>query len=302
MSRNAPLPSFVSSACPSAGWASDNAGGERMAIASDVFIALSLGPPRKRWPRPRAAKRRRCGKARRRRCEVIGEKRDFYGRPVLVSAAEKCMPDRALTFGRYRLEPRVGLMCGDSRSAAHAQGACAPLLHCRPPRRGHHQGGAVRRGMARGRRRRCGAGDLHPGTAQGARRRCPAPALHRDAAPPRLPFHRQNRARRAADCRQSASALCHCPTALDRGAAVRQHERRSGSGAFRRRDVRGPDHRARAHPLAVRDRAQLDLRLQEPRSRHETGRARARRALRARRQRAPRRQRGCASARSSSTP
>jgi TolB-like protein len=32
---------------------------------------------------------------------------------VLVSPAEKCMPDRALTFGRYRLEPRVGLMCGD---------------------------------------------------------------------------------------------------------------------------------------------------------------------------------------------
>ena len=44
------------------------------------------------------------------------------------------------------------------------------------------------------------------------------------------------------------------------------------------------------HPLAVRHRAQLDLRLQAPRRRREAGRARARRALRARRQRAPRRQ------------
>src|SRR6266566_1483012 len=44
--------------------------------------------------------------------EVISEKRDFYGRVVLASAAEKCMPDRALTFGRYRLEPRVGLISG----------------------------------------------------------------------------------------------------------------------------------------------------------------------------------------------
>ena len=32
---------------------------------------------------------------------------------MLVLAAEKRMPDRALTFGRYRLEPRVGLMRGD---------------------------------------------------------------------------------------------------------------------------------------------------------------------------------------------
>jgi TolB-like protein/Tfp pilus assembly protein PilF len=31
---------------------------------------------------------------------------------VLISAMEKHMPDRALTFGRYRLEPRAGLMSG----------------------------------------------------------------------------------------------------------------------------------------------------------------------------------------------
>src|SRR5437588_7667224 len=42
----------------------------------------------------------------------MSKKRDFYRRPVVPSAAEKCMPDRVLTFGRYRLAPRVGLMSG----------------------------------------------------------------------------------------------------------------------------------------------------------------------------------------------
>src|SRR5687767_10207719 len=45
--------------------------------------------------------------------DVISEKRDFYRSPVLSCATEKCMQDRALTFGRYRLEPRIGLMAGD---------------------------------------------------------------------------------------------------------------------------------------------------------------------------------------------
>ena len=36
------------------------------------------------------------------------------------------------------------------------------------------------------------------------------------------------------------------------------------SGLFRRRHIRGPDHRPVPHPLAVRHRAQLDLRLQGP--------------------------------------
>ena len=44
------------------------------------------------------------------------------------------------------------------------------------------------------------------------------------------------------------------------------------------------------HPLAVRHRAQLDICLQEPRGRRETGRSGTWRALRAGRQRAPRRQ------------
>src|ERR1700720_4771103 len=44
--------------------------------------------------------------------EVINEKRDFYGRFVLASEPEKCMLERTLTFGRYRLEPLGGLMSG----------------------------------------------------------------------------------------------------------------------------------------------------------------------------------------------
>jgi DNA-binding winged helix-turn-helix (wHTH) protein len=44
--------------------------------------------------------------------KVISERWDFYGRLVLALAAEKMMLDRALTFGRYRLEPQGGLMSG----------------------------------------------------------------------------------------------------------------------------------------------------------------------------------------------
>ena len=42
----------------------------------------------------------------------MGERWDFYGRLMLALAAEKMMLDRALTFGRYRLEPQGGLMSG----------------------------------------------------------------------------------------------------------------------------------------------------------------------------------------------
>ena len=74
--------------------------------------------------------------------------------------------------------------------------------------------------------------------------------------------------------------------AVDRGAAVPEHERRPGAGLFRRRHRRGHHHGAVPHPLAVRDRAQFELRLQGPRRRREAGRPRAGRALRARRRRA----------------
>ena len=53
--------------------------------------------------------------------------------------------------------------------------------------------------------------------------------------------------------------------AVDRGPAVRQHERRSRAGVLRRRPDRGHHHRALALSRPVRDLAQLGLRLQEPR-------------------------------------
>ena len=83
--------------------------------------------------------------------------------------------------------------------------------------------------------------------------------------------------------------------AVDRGAAVPEHERRSRAGVFRRRHGRGHHHRAVAHPLAVRHRAQFELHLQGPRGRCAAGRPRTRRALRAGRQRAQGRRTACAS-------
>ena len=56
---------------------------------------------------------------------------------------------------------------------------------------------------------------------------------------------------------------------------------------LRRWNYRGPDHRAGAHSMAVRDRAQFRVRLQEPTRRRETDLARARRALRPGGQRPP---------------
>ena len=57
--------------------------------------------------------------------------------------------------------------------------------------------------------------------------------------------------------------------AVDRGAAIQQHERRPRAGIFRRRHGRGHHHRAVAHPVAVRHRAQFELHLQGPRRRRE---------------------------------
>ena len=93
----------------------------------------------------------------------------------------------------------------------------------------------------------------------------------------------------------SATGAAAPRQAVDRGAALRQYERRSGAGIFRRRHGRGDHHRALPHPLAVRHRPQFDLHLQGPSRRRETGRARARRALRARRLGAQRPATGCAS-------
>ena len=74
--------------------------------------------------------------------------------------------------------------------------------------------------------------------------------------------------------------------ALDRGAAVRQSERRPRAGLFQRRDHRGPDHRAVALSRPGRDRPQLLLRFQGPGAGRGRDRAPAGRALPPRGQRA----------------
>jgi adenylate cyclase len=53
-------------------------------------------------------------------------------------------------------------------------------------------------------------------------------------------------------CRRTCARVTR--QAVDRGAAVCQHVRRSGAGIFRRRHGRGDHHRAQPHPLALRDR------------------------------------------------
>ena len=80
------------------------------------------------------------------------------------------------------------------------------------------------------------------------------------------------------------------PTApLDGRPAVRQHRRRRGAGAFRRRGHGEPDDRSFAHSRLARDRAQHCLHLQGQGRRSETDRARVERALCPRGQRAARR-------------
>jgi class 3 adenylate cyclase len=71
--------------------------------------------------------------------------------------------------------------------------------------------------------------------------------------------------------------------AVDRGAALRQYERRPGAGVFRRRDGRGDHYRAQSHPLALRPRPQFELHLQGPGGRCEADRPRTRSSLRPRR-------------------
>ena len=65
--------------------------------------------------------------------------------------------------------------------------------------------------------------------------------------------------------------------AIDRGLAVQQYERRSGTGVFRRRARRRSDHQPVEIPRPIRDRQEFDLRLQGadsgyPPSRQGTGR------------------------------
>jgi hypothetical protein len=65
-----------------------------------------------------------------------------------------------------------------------------------------------------------------------------------------------------AGCRESAETCARPPRqALDCGSALRQSERRSRAGVFRRRDGRGDHHSALWDQVAPRDRPQLELRL-----------------------------------------
>jgi class 3 adenylate cyclase len=66
------------------------------------------------------------------------------------------------------------------------------------------------------------------------------------------------RTARAGGGRRTAAATRQ---AVDRGAAVSKPVRRSRAGVFRRRHGRGDHHCPLSHPLAVRDRPQLDLHL-----------------------------------------
>ena len=104
------------------------------------------------------------------------------------------------------------------------------------------------------------------------------------------------------DCGNGGAGAGAPRQAVDRRPAVPEHERRSRAGVLRRRHGGRDHHRAVAHALAVRDRAQFELHLQGPGRRREAGRARAGRALRARRQRAQGGEPGAHHRRSSSMP
>ncbi len=60
--------------------------------------------------------------------------------------------------------------------------------------------------------------------------------------------------------------------AVDRGAALRQYERRPGAGILRRRHGRGDHHRALAHQVALRHRPQFELYVQGPSDRRKASR------------------------------
>ena len=223
--------------------------------------------------------------------KVISERWDFYGRLMLALAAEKMMLDRALTFGRYRLQPQGGLMSG-AREIRLTPKALALLTFL-----------AERPGKVISKEELFAA--VWPGVAVGdaalvtciqelrkaLRDNARHPRLYRDATPTRLSLHcRDNLGATARGCLRARRPGAVAPrSALDRRAAVPQHERRSRARLLCRRHLGRSHHRARPHPLAVRDRPQLDLRLQKPQRGREAGLARAWRPLRARRQRSPRR-------------
>ena len=84
------------------------------------------------------------------------------------------------------------------------------------------------------------------------------------ARPVRVYRVREAGSRRQEPDRRRAAGAAAARQAVDRGAALRQYERRPGAGIFRRRHGRGDHHRALPHPLALRHRPQFDLHLQGP--------------------------------------
>ena len=127
-----------------------------------------------------------------------------------------------------------------------------------------------------------GVGESHQRGAGGSRRQRRAARSYSYAATGRAfvssamsprrarePFPRSPASRRRFPCR----------TALARRAAVHGHQSGSAQQPLRRRNYRGPDHRAGPNSMAVRDRPEFRVRLQEPGRRRETDLARARRAL-----------------------
>ena len=95
---------------------------------------------------------------------------------------------------------------------------------------------------------------------------------------------------RSRGTRRSHARRAPLEQAVGRRSALRQYERRSGAALLQRRHHRRHHHRAVALPADECGRAQFLLSLSRPRSRHDAGRPRARRALSGRRQRAPDRQ------------
>ena len=97
-----------------------------------------------------------------------------------------------------------------------------------------------------------------PRVAPRCRHRCVVPSAQPRGCDPGAPV-----ADRSTIAAAAADAARRSPRqAVDRGASVRQHERRRRTSVLRRRDDRGPDHRPVEVRRTVCHRAQFDVRLQ----------------------------------------
>ena len=200
------------------------------------------------------------------------------------SSSQTCRNARAIVLDPFAASIADRPACAATASVAAVAAEnlrCAGLSRAAPGPAGS-QGGADRQRLAERQRHRELAGSMHQGDPAGAAATTPRP---RSKPSPSAAICSPCRwLRSTVDDRRPGSAgkplqrhgsrAAAARSALHRGAAVRQHERRSRSGVLRRRHLRGPDHRAVPHPLAVRHRPQFDLCLQGPRRRC-AGRSRA---------------------------